>query len=376
MFFIAASSSLFDISIYVENIYAGRADMITAKAIHQRSRWVNTLPLLYRTIRENASTIRGRNVPEKLIIIGSGPSGLTASIYAARANLSPLLFEGFQSGGIPGGQLMITTMIENFPGFEDGIGGQRLMAQMRAQSVRFGTRLVTEDVESVNLSVRPFAVTSAGGDAYETRALIIATGATARRLDLASEKKFFNRGISACAVCDGALPIFRNRPLAVIGGGDTAIEEALYLTKFGSMVYLIHRRDSLRASRIMQERVLKNEKIRVIWNKTAEEFLGDTVLKGIRLKDTKTNELSTLEVSGAFEAIGHQPNTAFLGNQVTLDESGYVFTKPGETITSVEGVFAAGDVQDFHYRQAITAAGCGCRAALDAQRWLAEKFGA
>jgi thioredoxin reductase (NADPH) len=314
-------------------------------------------------------------VLEKLIIIGSGPSGLTASIYAARANLSPLLFEGFFVGGIPGGQLMITTMVENFPGFKDGIGGQKLMADMRAQSVRFGTRMVTEDVESVKLDTRPFSVTSSGGTTYEAHAIIIATGATARRLDLPSEKKFFNRGISACAVCDGALPLFRNKPLAVVGGGDTALEEALYLTNFGSIVYLIHRRDSLRASKIMQERVLGNENIQVVWNKTVDEFLGNTLLTGIRLKDTKTNELSTLEVSGVFEAIGHTPNTAFLDNQVELDEAGYIKSLPGTTTTSVEGVFCAGDIHDARYRQAITAAGNGCMAALDAQKWLAEKLG-
>jgi thioredoxin reductase (NADPH) len=312
---------------------------------------------------------------EKVIIIGSGPSGLTASIYASRANLSPLLFEGFQAGGIPGGQLMITTMVENFPGFKDGIGGQKLMAEIRAQSLRVGTRMITEDVESVKLDARPFVVTSSSGTSYETRSLIIATGATARRLDLASERKYFNKGISACAVCDGALPLFRNKPLAVIGGGDTAIEEAMYLTKFGSKVYLIHRRDSLRASKIMQDRVLHHEKIQVLWNKIPEEFLGETLLKGIRLRDTQTNELSTLEVSGAFEAIGHLPNTAFLKNQLALDESGYLTTSCGTTMTSVEGVFAAGDVHDFRYRQAVTAAGSGCKAALDAQRCLAEKLG-
>lgn len=313
-------------------------------------------------------------MPEKLIIIGSGPAGLTASIYASRANLSPLLFEGFQAGGIPGGQLMITSVVENFPGFKDGIGGQKIMAEMRAQSARFGTRMITEDIESVNLDSRPFKVITSGQDAYETHAIIIATGATARRLDLASEKKFFNRGISACAVCDGALPLFRNKPLAVIGGGDTALEEAQYLTNFGSKIYIIHRRDSFRASKIMQQRVLAHEKIQVLWNKTVEEFLGETLLKGIWLRDTQTNALSTLEVSGAFEAIGHHPNTAFLGGQIDLDETGYIVTKPGETMTSVEGVFAAGDVQDSRYRQAITAAGCGCRAALDMQKWLAEKI--
>ncbi len=312
---------------------------------------------------------------EKLVIIGSGPSGLTAAIYAARANLSPLLFEGFQAGGIPGGQLMITTIIENFPGFQNGIGGQKLMAEMRAQALRFGTKIITEDIESIEVKSNPFTITSSGGDTYQSHSLIIATGATARRLNLASEKKFFNRGISACAVCDGALPVFRNKPLAVIGGGDTAVEEALHLTKFGSKVFLIHRRDSLRASKIMQERACQHEKIEILWNKTVEEFLGDSMLRGLRIRDTITNEVSQLEVAGAFEAIGHQPNTSFLGNQFTLTETGYLFKQQGSTMTSVEGVFAAGDVQDFRYRQAITAAASGCMAALDAQKWLTEKFG-
>ena len=312
---------------------------------------------------------------EKLIIIGSGPSGLTASIYASRANLTPLLFEGFAAGGIPGGQLMITSMVENYPGFRDGIGGQKLMAEMRAQSIRFGTRIITEDVESVNLSTRPFVVNSSGGATYQSLALILATGATARRMDMPSEKKFFNRGISACAVCDGALPMFRNKPIAVIGGGDTALEEAMHLAKFGSKIYLIHRRNSLRASKIMQERVLKHEKIQVLWNKIVVEFLGETLLAGVRLQDTQTGEITTLEVAGAFEAIGHQPNTSFLSNQLTLNEAGYIYTHPGTTMTSVEGVFAGGDVHDFRYRQAVTAAGTGCMAALDAQKWLAEKFG-
>jgi thioredoxin reductase (NADPH) len=310
---------------------------------------------------------------EKLIIIGSGPSGLTAAIYAARANLSPLLFEGFQAGGIPGGQLMITTGIENFPGFKDGIGGQKLMAEMREQALRFGTRMITEDIESLKLDKHPFRLISSGGDAYETCALIISTGATARRLPLESEKKFFQHGISACAVCDGGLPVFRNKPLAVVGGGDTAVEDALYLAKFGSKVYLIHRRDSLRASSIMQQRLLNNGKIQPLWNKIVVEFVGDSLLKAIRLKDTKTGEESKIEVAGAFEAIGHQPNTGFLGGQLTLNEAGYIFTHPGTAMTSLDGVFAAGDVQDFRYRQAITAAGSGCMAALDALKWLTEK---
>jgi thioredoxin reductase (NADPH) len=310
---------------------------------------------------------------ERLIIIGSGPSGLTAAIYAARANLAPLLFEGFQAGGIPGGQLMITTTIENFPGFKDGVSGQELMAGMREQALRFGTRMLMEDVESVNLDARPFTVTSAGGDTYEACSLIISTGATARRLPIESEKKFFGRGISACAVCDGALPVFRNKPIAVIGGGDTAVEEALHLSKFGSKIHIIHRRDSLRASTIMQQRALSHQKIEILWNKVVEEFVGDKLLGGIQLKDTRTGETSLLEVAGAFEAIGHRPNTAFLGGQLRLTEAGYIFTHPGTAQTSVEGVFAAGDVQDFRYRQAITAAGSGCMAALDAQKWLTER---
>jgi thioredoxin reductase (NADPH) len=310
---------------------------------------------------------------EKLIIIGSGPSGFTAAIYAARANLSPLLFEGFQTGGIPGGQLMITTVIENFPGFPEGVGGQQLMAQMREQALRFGTRMITEDVDSLALNQHPFRIISSGGDSYESCSIIISTGATARRLPLESERHFFGKGISACAVCDGALPFFRNKPLAVIGGGDTAVEEALHLAKFGSKIYLIHRRDSLRACKIMEDRAKTHEKIEILWNKSVQEFVGDSMLKAIRLIDTKTGEESLVEVSGAFEAIGHHPNTAFLGGQIKLTESGYIFTHPNTTTTSLDGVFAAGDVMDSRYRQAITAAGSGCMAALDAQRWLTEK---
>lgn len=314
-------------------------------------------------------------MPEKLIIIGSGPSGLTAAIYASRAELKPVLFEGFQVGGIPGGQLMITTTIENYPGFKEGISGPQLMSDMREQALKFGVRMITDDVESIRLDNTPFQVKSAGGDTYEAHSLIVATGATAKRLSLDSEKKFFGKGISACAVCDGALPVFRNKPLAVIGGGDSAVEEALHLTKFGSKVFMIHRRDSLRATRIMQSRAMNHPKIEIIWNKVVEEFVGDTMLTGITLKDVKTGEVSGIEVSGAFEAIGHQPNTGFLAGRLTLNEAGYVYTHPCTTMTSVEGVFAAGDVQDFRYRQAITAAASGCMAALDAQKWLTEKLG-
>jgi thioredoxin reductase (NADPH) len=312
-------------------------------------------------------------MPEKIISIGSGPAGLTAAIYAARANLRPLVFDGFQAGGMPGGQLMTTDVIENFPGFPKGISGPDLMAGMREQAERFETRFVAEDVEKVRLGERPFQVISAGSQAYETHALIVATGATAQRLPLESEKRLWQKGISACAVCDGGLPVFRNKVLAVIGGGDTACEEALHLTQFASKVIMIHRRDQLRASKIMQERVMKHPKIQILWNRVVEEFSGQDFLAALRLKDTKTGATSEVNASGAFEAIGHRVNTGFLKGQLRTDANGYLVTMPGSMATSVEGVFAAGDVQDPHYRQAVTAAGCGCRAALDAERWLQEK---
>jgi thioredoxin reductase (NADPH) len=308
---------------------------------------------------------------EKVTIIGSGPAGLTAAIYAARANLAPLLFEGFQAGGMPGGQLMTTGVVENFPGFPQGIDGQQLMANMREQNVRLGTRLVMEDVEEVKLGSYPFIIRTTSGAEYHSETLIVASGATARRLPLESEKRLWGRGISACAICDGALPIFRNKELAVIGGGDSAVEEATHLTKFASKVYIIHRREQLRASKIMQKRALEHPKIEIIWNKSIEEFLGESMLSGIRLRDTKSGELSELSVAGAFEAIGHTTNVDFLKGQLETDEAGYIITKPDSTQTSVEGVFAAGDVQDSKYRQAISAAGSGCMAALEAERWLA-----
>ena len=312
---------------------------------------------------------------EKVIIIGSGPSGLTAGIYCARANLPHILFEGFQSGGIPGGQLMTTGIVENFPGFKDGVLGQQLMAEMREQAIRVGTKMIMEDIDEVLLDCSPFKVISSNEDAYEADCLIIATGALARRLPLDSEKRLWGRGISACAVCDGALPIFRNKPLAVIGGGDSAVEEAIHLTHFGSKVLLIHRRNELRASSIMRKRAQSHPKIEILWNKVVEEFLGDATLTGIRLKDTVTGETSIVELAGAFEAIGHQPNTAFLKGQLAVDENGYIKTKPGSTETSREGVFAAGDVQDARFRQAITAAASGCMAALEAEWWLLKRYG-
>jgi len=310
--------------------------------------------------------------PEKLLIVGSGPAGLTAAIYAARANLNPLLIEGFQSGGIPGGQLMTTGVVENFPGFPEGIDGQALMQNMREQAVKFGTRMVTDDVDNADLSKRPFAVSTVNGEKFTAESIIIATGATASRLPLDTEKRLWGRGVSACAVCDGALPIFRNKELAVIGGGDTAVEEAVHLTQFASKVYLIHRRNELRAGAVMRERAASHPKIEILWNKVVDEFLGEQRLSGLKLRDTVTGATSELTVAGAFEAIGHVPNVGFLNGQLKLDALGYIAVTPGTSKTSVDGVFAAGDVCDPHYRQAITAAGSGCRAALEATHFISS----
>jgi thioredoxin reductase (NADPH) len=313
-------------------------------------------------------------MPEKVIIIGGGPAGYTAGIYAARANLLPLIFEGFAAHGIPGGQLMTTGRVENFPGFEDGINGQQLMANMRQQALNTGCRILTEDVEKVFLDEYPFKVESADSGANEASALIIATGAAAKRLALESERKFWSRGISACAVCDGALPVFRDKPLAVIGGGDSAIEEAMHLTQFGSVVYLIHRRDAFRASHVMRMRAQQHPKIKILWNKTVEEFTGDKALTGLTLRDTVTGEISPLAVSGAFEAIGHRPNTTLFKGQLELDEDGYIICKADSTETSRRGVFAAGDVRDRKFKQAITSAGSGCMAAIEVSRFLQESL--
>jgi thioredoxin reductase (NADPH) len=310
---------------------------------------------------------------ERLIIIGSGPAGLTAAIYAARANLRPFLIEGFQEGGIPGGQLMITTTVENFPGFPEGKSGPQLMANMREQAVKFGTRMTVDDVTDADLSRSPFTITTANEETYSANALIVASGAIARRLPLESEKKFWGRGISACATCDGSLPIFRNRELAVIGGGDTAIEEALHLTQFASRVFLIHRRNELRASKVMQTRAKSHPKVQILWNKTVEEFAGGKVLEKIKLRDTVTGGMSEITVAGAFEAIGHIPNTGFLKGRITTNDLGYIVTLPGSTHTNVDGVFAAGDVQDHKFRQAVTAAASGCMAAKETEDWLRDQ---
>ena len=308
---------------------------------------------------------------ENVVIIGSGPAGHTAAIYAARANLSPLMFEGMMAGGIAaGGQLTTTTEVENFPGFPDGISGPELMERMRAQSLKHGTRIETQTVERVDLSKSPFKIVTDAGTEIETKALIIATGATARRMDIPGDNTYWQRGISACAVCDGALPIFRNKVVAVIGGGDSAVEEATHLTKYASKVVLIHRRNELRASKAMQQRAFDNPKIEIMWDSVPVEAKGEKFLTGLKVKNVKTGELKEIACSGLFYAIGHVPNTAFLGGQLELDEAGYIKTVPGSTVTKIPGVFACGDVQDKKYRQAISAAGSGCMAALEAERYL------
>ncbi|HLF17900.1 MAG TPA: thioredoxin-disulfide reductase [Candidatus Omnitrophota bacterium] len=309
---------------------------------------------------------------ENLVIIGSGPAAHTAAIYAGRAKLDPLIFEGFNAGGVAaGGQLTITTEVENYPGFPKGIQGPELMDLMRQQSIHCGGRIKTVTVDKADLKSRPFKI-SAGKETVEAKALIIATGATAKRLNLPGEEKLWQKGISACAVCDGALPIFRNKPLVVIGGGDTAGEESTFLTKYASKVILLIRRDVMRASKAMQERVKNNKKIEILWNTEATEILGDKAVSGVKIINNKTKKASTIEAGGLFYAIGHTPNTQFLGKQVELDETGYIKTKPGTTQTSVAGVFAAGDVQDKVFRQAVTAAGTGCMAALEAEKYLSE----
>lgn len=308
----------------------------------------------------------------QLVIVGSGPAGYTAAIYAARANLNPILFEGFYAG-VAGGQLMTTTDVENFPGFPEGVTGPELVDRFRQQAIRFGTQILSDDVEFVDLSKRPFIVNGRKSQ-FETNSLIISTGAMAKRLDIsgAADGEFWQRGVTACAVCDGAAPIFRNRPLFVIGGGDSAMEEAIFLTKFGSMVYIVHRRDKLRASKVMQERALNHAKIEVLWNSEIVKIMGDSVVRQVVVRNSVSGEDTVHDAGGVFFAIGHTPNTAFLKGQIEVDENGYIRVHHG-TRTNIEGVFAAGDVQDHVYRQAITAAGTGCMAALDAERWLSEK---
>lgn len=313
----------------------------------------------------------------RVTIIGSGPAAHTAAIYLARAEMKPTMYEGMLANGIAaGGQLTTTTEIENFPGFPDGLTGTELMDRMRAQSAKFGTQIITETISKVDLSAKPFKLWTEfneDGEPITTDAIVMATGASARRLDLPGEDKYWQQGISACAVCDGAVPIFRNKPLAVVGGGDSACEEAEFLTKYGSKVYMIVRKDHLRASTIMQRRVEKNEKIEVLFNSVSLEAKGDgKFLNALRIKNVKTNEESDLPVNGLFYAIGHIPATDIVKGQVETDATGYIKTVPGSTQTSVPGFFAAGDVQDSKYRQAITSAGSGCMAGLDAERYLTE----
>jgi thioredoxin reductase (NADPH) len=346
-------------------------------------------------------------VPEKVIIIGSGPAAWTAAIYSARAELQPLVFEGAVTeenrlaSTLPLGQLALTTEVENYPGFpkgdltayldsslnptarqmlpphkKQGVTGPELMELMRQQAVNFGTRVITEDIVDVDFDARPFRLVASDDKTYETRTVIVATGARANYLGLPSEEAFKNRGVSACAVCDGALPRFRNKPLVVVGGGDSAVEEADYLTKFASVVNLVHRRHELRASKIMAHRAMNHPKIKILWNRTLGEVLGNDKdgVTGVRLASTVGEDDLNLDAAGVFLAIGHTPNTAFLKGKLELTDKKYIkWTTPARTYTSVDGVFAAGDVADDYYRQAVTAAGSGCMAALDAERWLAAK---
>jgi thioredoxin reductase (NADPH) len=312
---------------------------------------------------------------ENVVIIGSGPAAWTAAVYAARAQLNPVVYEGEPSRDmIPGGQLMWTTDIENYPGFAEGIGGQELMDAMKEQAVRFGTRVEMENIQSVDFDTYPFVLRPSYSEPIRARSVIVATGARANWLGLEQEERLAHSGggVSACAVCDGALPAFRDQVLAVVGGGDSAMEEATYLTKFAREVVLIHRRDSFRASKVMVDRALANEKIRVEWNTTVADVIGDDFVTGLVLEDTGTGARRELPVGGLFVAIGHTPNTAFLDGQLELHPNGYVKVMAGRTCTSVPGVFAAGDVMDDYYRQAVTAAGTGCMAALEAERWLAH----
>ena len=334
------------------------------------------------------------NSIEEVVIIGSGPAGWTAAIYAARANLNPLVFPGraLSKDLVPGGQLMLTTDVENYPGFPDGVDGQEMMVKFFDQAMRFGTRVMTDDgpsteasagiysqfqnVDELDLSKRPFRIKGDGGFEVLAHSVIVATGAKANWLGLDSEQRLAQSGggVSACAVCDGALPVFRDKELAVVGGGDSAVEEATYLTKFASKVYMIHRRDQLRASKIMVDRATSNEKIDILWNKTVKDVHGDDMITAVTLADTQTRETSELPLSGLFLAIGHTPATEFLNGQLELDDKKYIkLADPYRSTTSVEGVFAAGDCVDSVYRQAITAAGMGCKAAIDAERWLGEQ---
>lgn len=309
---------------------------------------------------------------KKACVIGSGPAGYTAAIYLARALLEPVVFEGFMSG-VAGGQLMSTTDVENYPGFPSGILGPELMDKMKQQSVRFGATMLTEDVVSIDCSQRPFLIRGTSSS-FLAHGVIIATGARADRLDIPGTRdgELWQKGVSACAVCDGAMPLFRNKDLFVIGGGDSAMEEALFLTKYASKVYIVHRRDQLRASKIMGERALKHPKIEVLWESVVEEVVGKERVESVRIANVKTKAVQEKKAGGVFFAVGHTPNSAFLNGQIACGEKGYIQVQPETYRTSVRGIWAAGDVQDFRWRQAITAAGTGCAAAIDLERYIGE----
>lgn len=341
--------------IFIEGRHIGGFDEL--KALDDRG---ELDPLLGRKTAHAAGAERKR-----IVIVGSGPAGYTAAIYAARAELEPVVVAGLQFGG----QLMLTTEVENYPGFPDGVTGPVMMEMFQKQAERFGTRVILEDALRIDISRRPFRVETAEHK-FDAEALVLAMGASAKWLGIESETRLQNKGVSACATCDGAL--FRGKPMAVVGGGDTALEEALFLTRFATKVTLIHRRHELRASKIMQERALANPKIEFAWNSTVEEVLGDEFVTGVRLRDVKTDEQRDLQVEALFVAIGHEPNTSLVRGQLKVDPVGYIQVEKGTTRTSVEGVFACGDAMDPSYRQAVTAAGTGCMAAIDAERWLAE----
>jgi thioredoxin reductase (NADPH) len=342
-----------------ERHVGGYDDLAALEASGELDRLLGSEPKDPRQVAAQAEHVR-------VVIVGSGPAGWTAAIYAARAELAPVLISGFQAGG----QLMLTTDVENYPGFPASVTGPELMELFQKQAERFGTRVIPDDATSIDLSKRPFRVTTAEL-AFDADAVILAMGAKAKWLEIDSEKRLMNKGVSACATCDGAL--YRGKAMAVVGGGDTAMEEALFLTRYATRVHVIHRRSELRASKIMQERAFKNPKIEFIWNAEVDEVLGGDFVSGVRLRDTKTGAKRELAVEALFVAIGHEPNTALVKGQLALDPVGYLKVEPGTTRTSVEGVFGCGDAADPTYRQAVTAAGTGCMASIDAERWLAAQ---